>query len=145
MKGVVLLSLLFALQGGIKRDYISIEYAGDSEKSLFVICLSSDSIPRLNNIVYFEYSSPETYYIINKQDLKFVKKEITSTPKKPFEDKDYHGFKVTIRERGSMASYFILHKNATRFFNDLIAHFKRYKKDNELVTELTAYKYRINR
>lgn len=143
MKAFVLLSLLFALQSGIKRDYISIEYAGDSNKPVFVICLSSDSIPRLNNIVYFEYSSPEIYYNINKQDFRFVKKEIISTKKKPFEDKDYHGFKVTIREKGSVVSYFILHKNATSFFNDLIAHFKVYKKDNEIITQLRVYKDHI--
>jgi hypothetical protein len=121
----------------VKNDYIRIEYAGDTNKPMNVIYISKKPIPRSEQIMTIEYSFLPYNYIVNDEEYLFVKKTVNSTIHKTFEEKDYNGFKITIRENNHLDSCFITRKNSDSLFLKVDAYLKNHKRNKDLISALT--------
>jgi hypothetical protein len=139
MKNIVVLSFVFfiALTNGVKNDYIRIEYAGNTDKLMTAVYISKKPIPRPEMIMTIPYDDlPENYIVYNKEFL-FIKKAINSTTKKASEEKDYNGFKITIRENNALDSCFITRQNSNSLFLKINAYLKNNKRNKDLISRVT--------
>lgn len=140
MKNIGILSIiLFLLCSNIvKEDYIAIEYVGSANKPMPVVYISKKTLPRSEQIVTIEYDDLPQDYIVSGDEFAFIKKTINATSNKFYEEKDYNGFKITIRVSNCSNSCYITRENSNSLFLEINRYLRKNKRNKDLISKLTV-------